>query len=92
MCYEVDGEAEVPESTRAAYSVEVGLGGLGEIKVDDDIDCLDVDSSRQEVWSSNGEEAMNECIRKASTKLMSLNNRVKVDIHTCSLSNNYYHY
>ena len=53
MSYEVDCEAEVSESTRAAYSVEVGLGGLGEIKVDDDVDCLDVDTSRQKVWSSN---------------------------------------
>ena len=46
---EVDGEAEVSEAAGAADTMEIGLGGLGEVKVDDDVHRLDVDTSRQQV-------------------------------------------
>ena len=64
MCDEVDGQSEVTETTRAAYSVQVGLGGLGEIKVDDHIDCLDVDTSGQKVWSGERNNACGSRTRK----------------------------
>jgi len=46
---EIDGNTEMTKSTATANSVEVGLGVLGEIEVDDDIDSLDIDTTRQEV-------------------------------------------
>ena len=46
---EVDGEPEVTETAGAADAMEIGLGGLGEVKVDDDVHRLDVDTSRQQV-------------------------------------------
>lgn len=50
MCDEVDCEAEVTEAPRTAYSVKVGLRGLGEIEVDDYVDCLDVNTSGEKIW------------------------------------------
>ena len=46
---EVDGQAQVAESTGAPYSVEVGLGRFGEVKVYDDIHGLNVNASRQKI-------------------------------------------
>ena len=37
------------EASRSADSVQVGLGHLGEVEVDDDVDGLDVDASCEEV-------------------------------------------
>ena len=37
------------ETAGAADAMEIGLGGLGEVKVDDDVHRLDVDTSRQQV-------------------------------------------
>ena len=51
VCDEVDGQAEVTEATRASDSVEVSLRGLGEVKVDDDIDSLDVDTTSQQIYN-----------------------------------------
>jgi hypothetical protein len=40
-----------PERLRRRYShaVKIGLGGAGEIEVDDNIDGLDVDTTRKEI-------------------------------------------
>lgn len=46
---EVDGKAEVAEPSRAADAVQVSLGVLGEVKVDDNVDGLDVDTAGEEV-------------------------------------------
>ena len=46
---EIDGEPEMAKSTGSADSVEVGLGILGEIKVDDDVHRLNVNASREEI-------------------------------------------
>lgn len=46
---EVDGEAEMAETTRATDAVEISLGILGEIKVDDHVDGLDINASSQEI-------------------------------------------
>ena len=50
MCDEVDGQAEVAESAGPADSVQVGLGRLGEVKVDDHVHRLDVDAPGEQVW------------------------------------------
>jgi hypothetical protein len=39
----------VAEAARAANAVEVRLGVLGEVEVDDDIDGLDIDTAREQV-------------------------------------------
>ena len=46
---EVDGKAQVAKSAGAAHSVKVGLGILGEVEIDDHIDCLDVNASREQI-------------------------------------------
>ena len=45
----IDGETEVAESSGTSNSVEVGIGGAGEVEVDNDVHGLDVDASREEV-------------------------------------------
>jgi hypothetical protein len=39
----------VAKAARAANAVEVRLGVLGEVEVDDDIDGLDIDTAREQV-------------------------------------------
>ena len=46
---EVEGDAEVAEAAGPTDAVEVGLRHLGEVEVDDDVDCLDVDTAGEEV-------------------------------------------
>ena len=46
---EVEGDAEVAKAAGPTDAVEVGLSHLGEVKVDDDVDCLDVDTAGEEV-------------------------------------------
>jgi hypothetical protein len=46
---EVDGQTQVAETTGAAHAVQVGLRVFGEVKVDDHVDGLDVDSPGEEV-------------------------------------------
>ena len=50
VCDEVDGKPQMAKTARAAYSMEVGLRRLGEVKVDDYIHSLDVNASCQQVW------------------------------------------
>lgn len=46
---QVDGETQVPEATRPADAVEIGLSVLGEVEVDHDVHRLDVDTAREQV-------------------------------------------
>jgi hypothetical protein len=46
---EVDSHTEVTKSTRSTNSMEVGFGVLGEVKVDNDIDGLNIDTSCKDV-------------------------------------------
>lgn len=46
---EVDGETEVAETAGTTDSVKIGFGVLGEIKVDNHVDGLDVDTSGKQV-------------------------------------------
>ena len=48
---EVDRNAEVTVATRAAYAMQVSLGVTWKVKVDDDVDRLNVDTSRKQVWN-----------------------------------------
>ena len=50
---EVDGKAQVPEAPRAAHPVQVSFRVLGEVKVDHNVDGLDVDASCEQVCSCN---------------------------------------
>lgn len=46
---QVDSETQVTETTTTTNTVEIGLGVLGEIKINDDVDGLDVDTTGQEI-------------------------------------------
>ena len=47
---EVDGQTKVPEAAGATNPMEVCLGRLGKVEVDDDIHRLNVDTSGKEIW------------------------------------------
>lgn len=51
---EVDGQAEVAKAAGAAHAMQVGLAILGEVKVDDHVDALDVNAAREQVWGGQG--------------------------------------
>lgn len=46
---EVDGQAQVAEAARAANAMQVRLCVLGEVKVDNDVDALDVNAAGEQV-------------------------------------------
>jgi len=46
---QVNGETQVAETTTTTNAVEISLSVLGEIKVDNDVDGLDVDTTGQEI-------------------------------------------
>lgn len=37
------------ETTRTTNTMKIGLGVLGEIEVDDNVDCLDIDTTGEKV-------------------------------------------
>jgi len=45
ISHKVDGETQMSKASGSTNSVKVCLRILGEIKVDDDIDSLDIDTS-----------------------------------------------
>lgn len=47
--YEVDGEAQMSEPTGATNTMKVRFRVFGEIKVDDDVDGLNIDTTSEEV-------------------------------------------
>ena len=51
---QVDCHTEMAEPSGPTDSVQVGLRHLGEVEVDDDIDCLDVDTTGEEVCKNIG--------------------------------------
>lgn len=59
VCDEVDGQAQVAKAARPPDSVQVRLSVLGEVKIDHDVDRLDVDATREEVCAQDraGSEA-----------------------------------
>lgn len=46
---EVDSKSEVAEPTRSANSMQVSLCSLRIVKVDNDVDSLDIDTPREDV-------------------------------------------
>lgn len=48
---EVDRESQVSVSTGSSDSVKVGFGVFREVKVDDDVDGLDIDTTSEEIYS-----------------------------------------
>ena len=47
--YEVNGETEVSKASRSANSMKVCLRVLGKVKVNDDIDSLDINAAGKEI-------------------------------------------
>ena len=50
---QVDREPQMAEASRAADAMQVGLRALGEVKVDDHVHGLDVDSAREQICKSH---------------------------------------
>lgn len=46
---EIDGETEMAKTTRATDTMEIGLRVFGKVKVDDDVDGLNVDTTSKEI-------------------------------------------
>jgi hypothetical protein len=46
---EIDGETEMSEASRSTNAVQIRLRVLGEVKVDDDVDRLNVDAAREQI-------------------------------------------
>lgn len=49
---QIDGQSEVAVTTRSSNTMEVRLCVLGEVEVDDNVDRLDVDTTRQEIGAN----------------------------------------
>jgi hypothetical protein len=47
--HEVNGETQMPKTSGTTDSVKIGLRVLREIKVDDDIDSLNVDTTCEQI-------------------------------------------
>lgn len=45
----VDSKAQVTESTTTANSMKVGLSLWWEVEIDNDIDCLDIDATGDQI-------------------------------------------
>lgn len=59
------------ETTRAANTMEIGLGGLGEVEVDDDVDGLDVDTTSDEIGTDKvAAVSLAEVVEDAVTMLL----------------------
>lgn len=46
---QVDGQTEMSETSRPTNTVQVGFGILGKVKVDDNVDSLDVYTTGQKI-------------------------------------------
>lgn len=65
---QVDGHSKMSESSATTNSVQVGLCHLGEVEVDDDVDCLDVDTPCEEVGTDQvSAEAGSEVVEDSVT-------------------------
>ena len=49
LCDQVDGQTKVTEPSRPTDSVQVGVTVAREVKVDDHIDCHDIDTTGEQV-------------------------------------------
>ena len=52
---EIDCHTQVSKSAWSSNSVEIGLSMFGEVKIDDNIYCLDINSSGKQICGENKE-------------------------------------
>ena len=50
---EIEGNAQVSIAPRAANAMQVRLGVFGKVEVNDDVDCLNVDTTSEEICNSS---------------------------------------
>lgn len=68
---QVDSQTEVAVATRTANTMQICLGILGEIEVDDDVDGLDVDTTGQEIRADQvAADAVAEVVEHAVSGLL----------------------
>lgn len=84
---EVDGKSQVSETARTTDTMKVGFRVLGEIKVDDDVDGLDIDTTGEKVRADKvAADALSEIVEHAVTvRLQHL--CVRVETRIAQLSN-----
>lgn len=68
---EVDGKTKVTVSARSTNSVQVGFGILGEVKVDDNVDSLDINTTSEEIGADEvSADAVAEVVEDAVASLL----------------------
>jgi len=53
VCDEINGDAEVAETPRTADAVKVRLGMFGKVKVNNNVDSLNVNAASKQVCTQN---------------------------------------
>lgn len=83
---QVNSETKVTETTRTTNTVQIGLRILGEIKVDDDVDRLNIDTSGQQIRANEvAAHAIAEVVEHAVTVLLK-HASVRVEARVAQLS------
>jgi hypothetical protein len=52
ICDQIYSYTQMPETSRTPDSVQISFSHFGKVEVYDDIDCLDVDSTREEITAN----------------------------------------
>lgn len=72
---QVNSQAEMSKTTRATNAMQVSLGILWEVKVDDNVDCLNIDTASEQVGANKVaadtvtevvEDSVTSCLKHAS--------------------------
>lgn len=84
---QVDGQTQMPESARTTNTMEVGLGILWEIEVDDYVDRLNVDTTGEKVGADQvATNAVSEVVEDTVTVVLQ-HLCVRVEAGVSKLSN-----
>ncbi len=49
FCNEVDSESKMSEAACAADAMQVGIGFIRHVEIDDDVDCVNIDATGEEI-------------------------------------------
>lgn len=69
---EVDGKTQMSKTSRTSNAMKIGFRILGEVKVDDNVHCLDIDTTGEEIGTHEiSADAIPEVVKNAVTVLLS---------------------
>ena len=77
---QVYGQSDLPKSTTSTNPVQVGAALCGEVEVDDHVDCLNVDTSGDQVGTDQGLELAFPETFKDLRPFVSLHTRMQVSV------------